>query len=126
MKMGLVPYLFPANATRRSRVMRAGAAKRMMRAILSNDDQDWHSHLEQSVKELGLDWQAGFFMIGGLLNRVCDGAGRVRRIGLSAPPGGRLRLIPAVMDSAVTSHLRQGRIALRRPDFSSILIPFVR
>ena len=36
-----------------------------MRAILSNDDQDWHSHLEQSVKELGLDWQAGFFMMAG-------------------------------------------------------------
>ncbi|CAI8693912.1 hypothetical protein EMIT0111MI5_11287 [Burkholderia sp. IT-111MI5] len=38
----------------------------MMRAILSNDDEDWHSHLEQSVKELGLDWQAGLFMIGGM------------------------------------------------------------
>ncbi|BAX62736.1 hypothetical protein BSFP_056040 [Burkholderia stabilis] len=39
----------------------------MMRAILSNDDEDWHSHLEKSVKESGLDWQAGFFMIGGML-----------------------------------------------------------
>ncbi|WP_212041877.1 hypothetical protein [Burkholderia cenocepacia] len=48
----------------------------MMRAILSNDDEDWHSHLEQSVKESGLDWQAGFFMIG---SGECAGdAARIR------------------------------------------------
>ncbi|NTY39247.1 hypothetical protein [Burkholderia diffusa] len=51
----------------------------MMRAILSNDDEDWHSHLEQSVKESGLDWQAGFFMIGGMLKSGWSNAPRSRR-----------------------------------------------
>ncbi|CAD9218387.1 hypothetical protein BCEN4_1220004 [Burkholderia cenocepacia] len=62
----------------------------MMRAILSNDDEDWHSHLEQSVKESGLDWQAGFFMIGSMRTsgrRGVHSGGRMgrkpRRAGIS-------------------------------------------
>ena len=96
----------------------------MMRAILSNDDREWHSHLERSVKELGLDWQAGFFMIGSLPERGCDGAQRVWRGRLNAPPGGRLRPISEYGDSDAAGSWRQGRIAFLRSDFPYFLIPF--
>ncbi|WP_175717528.1 hypothetical protein [Burkholderia anthina] len=47
----------------------------MMRPILSNDDEDWHSHLEPSVKESGLDWQRGFFVIGDMAQTVATHPG---------------------------------------------------
>ncbi|CAM2167346.1 hypothetical protein BC2230_10376 [Burkholderia cepacia] len=96
----------------------------MMRAILSNDDREWHSHLEQSVKELGLDWQAGFFMIGSPSERGCGGAQRAWRDRLNAPPGGRLRPIPEYRGNAAAGSWRQGRIAFLRPGFPYFLIPF--
>ncbi|WP_155628232.1 hypothetical protein [Burkholderia territorii] len=36
----------------------------MMQAILSNDEEDWHSHFERGVKESAFDWHGGFFVIG--------------------------------------------------------------
>ncbi|WP_155626429.1 hypothetical protein [Burkholderia diffusa] len=36
----------------------------MMEAILSNDEEDWHSHLERGVKESEFDSRGGFFVIG--------------------------------------------------------------
>ncbi|MBR8142670.1 hypothetical protein KDW55_24120 [Burkholderia sp. AU19243] len=49
----------------------------MMDPILSNDDGDWHSHLERGVKESPLNWHSDLFVTGAA---CAAGAGAPHRI----------------------------------------------
>ncbi|MGU7811477.1 hypothetical protein [Burkholderia sp. AW49-1] len=76
----------------------------MMEAILSNDEEDWHSHLERSVKESQLDWHGGLFVIGGTHAGARSGPDRARRIPLRALPGERLREIDTARNDPPRRH----------------------
>ncbi|MCA8239593.1 hypothetical protein LGN10_02545 [Burkholderia sp. AU32262] len=97
-----------------------------MRAILSNDDEDWHSHLEQSVKELGLDWQAGFFMIGSVRMGGRRGACRAPRATPRGPTGGRLRPIREYRARSFGDAVAAESTRMPRSRFLLFLIQFVR
>jgi hypothetical protein len=67
--------------------MRTASANRMMEAILSNDDEDWHSHFDRGVKEASLDWYSRYIANGGARSGDRGSATRYRSI--AETPAGR-------------------------------------
>jgi hypothetical protein len=67
--------------------MRTASANRMMEAILSNDDEDWHSHFDRGVKEASLDWYSRYIGNGGARSGDRGSATRYRSI--AETPAGR-------------------------------------
>ncbi|WP_155740231.1 hypothetical protein [Burkholderia territorii] len=84
----------------------------MMEAILSNDEEDWHSHFERGVKESAFGWHGGFFVIGSPRAGARENPEPDRRNRLCALPGGRFAEMPLPGGNVPAMVYFEGRIAL--------------